>query len=161
MLIAFLMGICVPSPSDLRGAILASIALALAVAFLCLCLARVKGCGRFGSTRSGLPLGTRGTLVRVLVLRVAFAPLKRFLAGDFVRSEVRHLFLGNNSLFRRGYLGKQLPQLPHAKKRVISEKLVAENETASDAFLNLNRPFSAVSKPPPAPVMRPENYIVV
>eukprot|EP01046_Picozoa_sp_COSAG06_P125214 COSAG06_NODE_73501_length_157_cov_15.034483_1_plen_51_part_01 len=51
MLIAFLMGICVPSPSDLRGAILASIALALAVAFLCLCLARVKGCGRFGSTR--------------------------------------------------------------------------------------------------------------
>ena len=96
-------------------------------------------------------------------LGVAFAPLKRFLAGDFVRRgcEVRHLFFGNNSLFRRGYLGKLLPQLPHAKKRVISEKLVAKNETASDAFLNLNRPFSAVSKPPPAPVMRPENYIVV
>ena len=96
-------------------------------------------------------------------LGVAFAPLKRFLAGDFVRRgcEVCHLFLGNNSFFRRGYLGKQLPQLPHAKKGIISEKLAAKNETASDAFLNLNRPFSAVSKPPPAPVMRPENYIVV
>ena len=65
--------------------------------------------------------------------------MKRFLAGDFVRREceVRHLFLGNNSFFRRGYLGKQLPQLPHAKKGIISEKLVAKNETASDAFLNL------------------------
>ena len=31
-----------------------------------------------------------------------------------------------------GYLGKQLPQLPRARVRVISEKLVAKNETASD-----------------------------
>ena len=67
--------------------------------------------GRQGHRPIQLPLG-------FLDLRVAFAPLKRFLAGDFVRSgcEVCHLFLGNNSLFRRGYLGKQLPQLPHAKK---------------------------------------------
>ena len=89
--------------------------------------------------------------------------MQRFLAVDFVRRGFgfRHLFLGNNSFFRRGYLGKLLPQLPGALAGVISEKLVAKNETASDAFLNLNRPFSAVSKPPPAPVTRPENYIVV
>jgi hypothetical protein len=35
----------------------------------------------------------------------------------------------------------------------ISEKQVPKNETASDAFLDLNRPFSAVSKPPPTLVM--------
>ena len=97
------------------------------------------------------------------ILGVAFAPLKRFLAGDFVRRgcEVRHLLFGNNSFSRRGYLGRRPPQLPHAKKGVIYEKMVAKNETASDAFLNLNRPFSAVSKPPTASVMRPKNYIVV
>ena len=80
-----------------------------------------------------------GSLKASMHLRVAFAPLKRFLAGDFVRRgcmrEVCHLFLGNNSFFRRGYPGKQLPQLPHAKKGIISEKLAAKNETASDAFL--------------------------
>ena len=96
-------------------------------------------------------------------LGVTVAPVQRFLAVDFVRRGFgfRHLFLGNNSHSCVGYLGKLLPQLPHARVRVISEKLVAKNETASDAFLNLNRPFSAVSKPPPAPVTRPENYIVV
>eukprot|EP01046_Picozoa_sp_COSAG06_P023048 COSAG06_NODE_1815_length_8303_cov_3.031936_1_plen_114_part_10 len=88
----------------------------------------------------------------LFILGVTVAPLKRFLAVDFVRRGFgfRHLFLGNNSFFRRGYLGRRPPQLPHAKKGIISEKLVAKNETASDAFLNLNRPFSAVSKPPPA-----------
>ena len=60
-----------------------------------------------------------------------------------------------------GKLRKLLPEVPAAEKGIISEKLAAKNGTASDAFLNLNRPFSAVSKPPPAPVMRPENYIVV
>ena len=95
----------------------------------------------------------------ITVLGVTSAPLERFLDGDFVRRGFgfRHLFLGNNSHSWVGYLGKQLPQLPGARVRVISEKLVAKNETASDAFLNLNRPFSAVSKPPPAPVMRLEN----
>jgi hypothetical protein len=74
-----------------------------------------------------------------LDLRSRFCPAKRFLAGDFVRRgcEVRHLFFANNSLFRRGYLGRRPPQLPHAKKRVISEKQVPKNGTASDAFLNL------------------------
>ena len=71
------------------------------------------------------------------LLGVTVAPLKRFLAVDFVRRGFgfRHLFLGNNSFFRRGYLGRLPPQLPHAKKGIISEKLVAKNETASDAFL--------------------------
>ena len=82
--------------------------------------------------------------------------VQRFLAVDFVRRGFgfRHLFLGNNSHSCVGYLGRLPPQLPHAQVRVISEKLVAKNETASDAFLNLNRPFSAVSKPPPTPVTR-------
>ena len=42
--------------------------------------------------------------------------MQRFLAVDFVRRGFgfRHLFLGNNSFFRRGYLGKLLPQLPGA-----------------------------------------------
>jgi hypothetical protein len=94
-----------------------------------------------------------------LGLGVAFFEGQRFLAVDFVRRGFgfRHLFLGNNSHSCVGYLGKQLPQLPHAQVRVISEKLVAKNETASDAFLNLNRPFSTVSKPPPTPVTRRKN----
>ena len=95
----------------------------------------------------------------ILDLGVTFAPVQRFLALDFVRRGFgfRHLFLGNNSHSCVGHLGKLLPQLPHAKKRVISEKQVPKNETASDAFLNLNRPFSAVSKPPPTPVARRKN----
>ena len=40
---------------------------------------------------------------------------------------------------------------------VAAKKLAAKNETASDAFLNLNRPFSTVSKPPPTPVTRRKN----
>jgi hypothetical protein len=92
-------------------------------------------------------------------LGVAFFEGQRFFAGDFVRRGFgfSHQFLGNNSHSCVAYLGKQLPQLHRAQVRVISEKLVAKNETASDAFLNLNRPFSTVSKPPPTPVTRRKN----
>ena len=95
----------------------------------------------------------------ILDLRVTVAPVQRFLDGDFVRRGFgfRHLFLGNNSHSCVGYLGRLPPQLPGTQVRVISEKLVAKNETASDAFLNLNRPFSTVSKPPPTPVTRRKN----
>jgi hypothetical protein len=91
--------------------------------------------------------------------RSRFCPREEVFGWGFrpKGDEVRHLFLGNNSLFRRGYLGRRPPQLPRAKKRVISEKQVPKNETAPGAFLNLNRPFSAVPKPPPTLVTRPKN----